>query len=131
MTDRTKRPEDLSRYPRDSLFAILPDGRVEAAVLALLDAGYAPGAVEVLRDEHADEFRAGAGSGGLPRRLYNLANTEGLDIGRRYTEQRPGEEVVRVRAPSAEDARPAAAVLREHGGYFVNWFGELTTEEMG
>lgn len=67
VTDRTEHHEDLSRYPHHSLFGILPTGRVDAAMLALRDAGYASDGAEVLRDEHADDFRAGAESGGLRR----------------------------------------------------------------
>lgn len=130
MTDVTP-PEDISRYPTASLFAILPLGREDAAVRALRDAGWPERSVQVMGEGDAEAFRRGADSGTVRRRLYNLANTEDIEKGRRYTEQRDDEAVVRVVTGDADAARSAAAVLREHGGYHIHWFGRYASEAMG
>lgn len=121
--------EDLSRYPRRTMFAIVPVTRVEAAKASLVDAGLGDQLRHMDVDD-AENFRSGAAGGGLGRRLYNLANHDDLEKGRRYTELRSDEAILRLRPIGVDDARRAAAVLVPHGGTYMHWFGELTVEQL-
>ncbi len=113
---------------RNSLFGIVRPATIDAVLADLAAAGYGGDDVHVVQQRDVESWRANLEGGNLFKRLHQLLGQQGIDMGMRYTEQRPDETVIRVRAPNAKAAEPAREVLHNHGGYFINYFGTWAHE---
>jgi len=123
----TDGPEELVGRPGRSLFGIVPPPEVDGALTELAAQGFEG---QVLQPHDAETWRAGLQGGGVVAQAFRLLAEDGIEKGLRYSEQRPDEAVIRVHAPNATAAKPAAAVLHAHGGYFVHYFGDWINTDM-
>jgi hypothetical protein len=123
-------------YPAGSLLAVLPDARSAAtAAAALRAAGIPDRDTTILRGEEGADRLDGTGvMNGVFARLRRLVAFTLMDqlVDMALYEQavREGQVVLMVRP--RVDARKAAAmaVLRQHGGHFINFYGRFATEEI-
>lgn len=123
----TDGPEELVGRPNNSLFGIVRPAEVDG-VLAELGAQGFEG--QLMQPHDAETWRAGLQGGGWLAKMFRLLAEDGIAKGLRYSEQRPDEAVIRVHAPSAKAAEPAADVLRAHGAYLVHYFGDWTNTDV-
>jgi hypothetical protein len=123
-------------YPAGSLLAVLPDAESAARGAASLHAAAIPdGDITILRGpEGADRLDGTGALNGATARLRRLVSFTFMDqlVDMALYEQtvREGHVVLMVR-PRAEERKAAAiAVLRQHGGHFINYYGRFATEEI-
>lgn len=125
-------------YPTNRLIGVVdtPAG-AEAAASALVAAGFERDAIAVLvGDEGRDRLgKLGAAPNGLSRvvRFFQFVLMDQTPDFIVYEAAiAEGRAVIAVTAGGGDRARMlrAAAVLAEHGGHFVNFFGRFQTEEV-
>jgi hypothetical protein len=122
-------------YPTDSLMAVLPTPEAAAAAAAALRAAGVPDRdITILRgDEGADRLDGTGAVNGVVARLRRLVSFTLMDqlVDMAVYEQavREGHAVVMVKARGERKAA-AIAILREHGGHFINYYGRFATEEV-
>ena len=122
-------------YPTDALLAVLPDAESAAAAAAALRAAGIPDRdITILRGEEGADRLDGTGSvNGAIARLRRVVSFTLMDqlVDMAIYEQavREGQVVVMVKARGDHKAA-ASAVLREHGGHFINYYGRFATEEI-
>ena len=107
----------------------------DAAVSELVGERVAPDAIRVLVGEDAALRIDGRGKHhGLMARIYRLVQFTQMDQApdfRRYElEARRGHPVVAVRETDAARRRAVRAILRRHGGHFINFYGRFFTETL-
>jgi hypothetical protein len=109
----------------------------EAAVHALADSAFLESEVTLTCGvERADRLRASSGRSGLIGRVLRVVDRFGgggeeLEARHQYEQAlRDGGVNVLVLAPTEERKKLAAAVLQQHGGHFINFFGRLTIEKL-
>jgi hypothetical protein len=130
-----KRGRRFIGYPTDSLRAVLPGTESGAAAAAALRAAGLPDReITILRgDEGADRLDGSGAVNGLVARLRRLVSFTLMDqlVDMAMYEQavREGHTVVMAKA-GGERKAAAIAVLREHGGHFINYYGRFATEEV-
>lgn len=123
----TDEPEELVGRPGRSLFGIVRSAEVDGVLADLAAQGFEG---QVLQPHDAESWRASLQGGGVAGHVRRLFAEDGIEKGMRYSEQRADEAVIRVHAPSAAAAEPAADVLHAHGGYFLQYFGDWTNTDM-
>jgi hypothetical protein len=119
-------------YPRGHIFAAADDsGQAEAAVQALLAAGFADADLKILEPARvlqvASELEEHRGL------LGHLASAFGDDhyFADQYVElAQSGHPLVAVRVPDQETASRAAAVLRAHGIHAGSYYGRWTITDL-
>jgi hypothetical protein len=123
-------------YPAGSLLAVLPDPESAAATAAALRAAGIPDRdITILRGpEGADRLDGTGAVNGVVARLRRLVSFTLMDqlVDMALYEQavREGQVGLMVR-PRDEGRKSAAiAVLRQHGGHFINYYGRFATEEI-
>lgn len=123
-------------YPVGSLLAVLPDAEAAAgAASAVHAAGIPDRDITILRGrEGADRLDGTGAANGVTARLRRLVSFTLMDqlVDMALYEQaiREGQVVVMVRPRDDERKAGAIAVLREHGGHFINYYGRFATEEI-
>ncbi len=134
---RAGRPRGwLLGYPTDQILGILPSTDAADQVVAeLTGTGLDAGSISVLVGEEAARRIDGRGRHhGLVARIYRLIQFTQMDQApdfRRYeVEARRGHPVIAIRETSAERRREIRALLRRHGGHFINFYGRVYTETL-
>jgi hypothetical protein len=131
-------PSEPFRYPQDHVVAILdkPDQLFDA-VETLAARGFLESEITVLAgSREADRLDASTGRTGLMHRILRIADRLGvvnqeIEAKERYEQAlREDSHVVLVFCSSADRKRLAGDLLRERGGYFINYFGRFTIETL-
>jgi hypothetical protein len=123
-------------YPTNRLLAVIDDPTAAAAAMAELQAsGIATHDLEILRGEEGADRVDGTGdvSGwlGRLRRAFDFTLMDQLvDFAWYEWALRDGRAVVMVRVHGDEPKAAAHAIVRRHGGHFINYYGRFATEEM-
>ncbi len=135
MPDHNPPIGDFLRYPRGRLLAVVDETAVaDAAVAALVMAGFEPGRIETYRGTAAATAFDGTGAqhgllGRLRRIVEFLMMDQAPDLAWYEAAARDGRTVISVRPRGADEMHAAVEVIRGQGGHFINHFGRLTTEE--
>jgi hypothetical protein len=126
-------------YPTQHVLAILdtPD-QTQCALDALLGGGFLESEVDLNRGaEDAERLAAGTGRRGLQDWFIRATGSVGLknaetEMKERYEQAlREQRTVIAVLAPTDERKDLAAEIIRECGGRFINFFGQLNVERIG
>lgn len=123
-------------YPAGSILALLPGAESAARAAAALHATRIPDReITILRGlEGADRLDGTGALHGVTARLRRLVSFTLMDqlVDMALYEQavREGQVGVMVRPRDEEQKAAAVAVLREHGGHFINYYGRFATEEI-
>jgi hypothetical protein len=123
-------------YPTNRLLAVIDDPTAAAAATAELQiCGIATPDLEILRgDEGADRMDGrGEVSGwlGRLRRAFDFTLMDQLvDFAAYERALRDGRAVVMVHVQGDAPKAAAHAILKGHGGHFINYYGRLATEEV-
>lgn len=132
-TGRTRR---FIGYPTDSLMAVLPEaGSGASAAAALRAAGIADRDITILRGEEGADRLDGTGAvNGVVARLRRLVSFTLMDqlVDMALYEQavREGQVVLMVKPREGARKAKAIAMLRQHDGHFINYYGRFATEEI-
>ena len=123
-------------YPRNRLLAVVEDpAEAAAAMVELAASGISTQDLELLLgDEGADRMDGtGDQSGrlGRLRRAFEFALVDQLvDFASYEWALRNGRAVVMVDVSGDEPKAAAHAILKRHGGHFINYYGRFATEEL-
>jgi hypothetical protein len=113
-------------YPLHKVAAAIAPDMTDGVVTALNDAGFTPDRVEVVTAEDVsdlDEPIAGSGIRGFLRR-FSLSLGDDLDeVEQARHELTYGHALVLVMVDGMAEQERAHAVLREHGGHAMRYFG--------
>ncbi len=117
------------------MFAVLDSpAAADAARRALLDAGFADGAINRFEGPSAADAFDGTGRAhgpiGRVRRAIQFSLMDQMpDLAWYEAALRDGRVVLGVQAPGRAGAQRAVEALVSAGGHFINRFGRLQTEE--
>lgn len=131
------RPERSFAYPTNHLLAVLDDPAAAAeAGRALVSAGFPAADVTVLRgDDGADRLDGLGRVGGPWRRLVRAVQFMTMDQMPDFLTYeaalRDGRAVVAVKTRDRPALLRARDLLRDSGAHFMNYFGRVSTEELG
>jgi hypothetical protein len=123
-------------YPTGALLSVIPDAEAAAAAAAALRAAGIPDhEITILRGEEGADRLDGTGAvNGLIARLRRLVSftlmDQLVDMALYERAVRDGHVVVMVKPRSEAQKAEAIAVLRKHGGHFINFYGRFATEEI-
>jgi hypothetical protein len=125
-------------YPTNHVVALLDtSAQTQCAIDALLAGGFLESEIKMGRGaEEADRVEAGTGRGGFQDWMIRLFQSVGLRNAetemRDHYEQalRDGHTVVAVLAPTEERKDLAAQMIRDCGGHFINFFGQLNVQRI-
>jgi hypothetical protein len=116
-------------YPLHRVVAAIDRSDIDAVVDALTDAGFARDGIEVVTADDVpdfDELVGGSGVRGFLRRL-NLSIGDDLDdIEHARDELEYGHALVLVPVRDDAERDRAHAILHEHGGHSMRYFGRWT-----
>ena len=122
-------------YPNDYLFGVLDEQGEAQAVVGELAASGVP--VEDLAvfsgEEGALRIDAKGEKHGLFARLVRLTQAMSMDseqAARYEQEARAGHCVVAVHADGPTQRDAARAIIKQHHGHFINWYGRLSFETL-
>jgi hypothetical protein len=130
--------EEAVRYPTNHVVGILGTHDQGArAVDALTQGGFLESEVELIGGaEAADRLAGGTGRRGFQDWFIRLTGSVGLknaetELKDRYEQAlRDGNAVLAVLAASDDRKHRAAEILKESGGRFINFFGQLNVERL-
>jgi hypothetical protein len=131
MAPRRQRVATVNR-----LMAVLDTAEaVTGAANQLIDAGFAPQAITILRgDQDADRIDSLGKVRGRWRRVWRLLQftqtDQMVDLVVYEAALRDGRTVVAVHAPRMGDRDRAKRALAAAGAHFMNFFGRLATEDI-
>ena len=123
-------------YPTNRLLAVLDDPTAAVAALADLQAsGLATRDLDILRGAEGADRMDGTGevSGwlGRLRRAFDFTLMDQLvDFAVYERALRDGRAVVMVHVHGDGPKAAAHAILKRHGGHFINYYGRFATEEL-
>jgi hypothetical protein len=123
-------------YPTNRLIAVIDDPAAAAGALAELRASGVPVSdLEILRGPEGADRLDGMGHvrGGLARvrRWVDFTLMDQLpDFAHYEYALRDGRAVLMVRARDEGRKAAALAILRRHGGHFINYYGRFATEDI-
>ena len=118
-----------SPYPLHKVVAAVDRNQTDAVVAALEDAGFARDRIEVVTAEDVsdlDEPIGGSGIRGFLRRFSLSLGDELDEIEQARQELTYGHALVLVMVDGMAEQDRAHAVLREHGGHAMRYFGRWT-----
>ena len=126
-------------YPLNHVISIVPTEKEAIAAFDILIAnGFLESEVTLgSGPELADRIRATSGRSGLVGRILQVLDRLGaggdeMDDRHEYEQAlRDGAVNILVLAATEERKQRAAAILRQHGGHFINFFGRLKIEQLG
>ena len=127
---------DSSRlFPYNSVVGIIDDrAQLEAAVQALLAAGFAEAEVRVLAGAAGvRQIDATGERKGLLARLFRLVDALGEErehTARHVAALEAGHFVVTVDAPDDQAKGRARDALAAHGGHFISYYSRWATEDL-
>ena len=131
-----KGPRRSIGYPTNRLMAVIDDPAEAAAAMAELRASGVPTRdLEILRGpEGADRMDGtgdvGRGLGRIRRWVDFTLMDQLVDFAHYEFALRAGRAVVMVRVEGDVSKAAALAILRRHGGHFINYYGRFATEEL-
>ena len=119
----------------DQLFGVIDDPREGATALAELQAaGFAMDRLTLLRGTEGAARIDASGDRSTRARLRQLLSfaiaDQMPDFAVYEAAVRDGRSVIAVRVTSDADKASARAILKEHGGHFINRYGSWMTEEL-
>lgn len=123
-------------YPTNRLLAVIDDPAEAAAAMAELQAGgIATRDLDILRGEEGADRVDGTGhvSGWLARlrRAFDFTLMDQLvDFAVYERALRDGRAVAMVHVHGDAPKAAAHAILKRHGGHFINYYGRFATEEL-
>jgi hypothetical protein len=123
-------------YPLHKVAAAMARDMTDGVVTALQDAGFTPDRIEVVTAEDVSDLDEPIGGSGLRGFLtrFSLSLGDDLDeIEQARQELTHGHGLVLVMVDGMAEQERAHAVLREHGGHAMRYFGRwtITTYEDG
>jgi hypothetical protein len=129
--DRTPpaRGPGLGPFPRHKVAAAIDRNQRDAVVGALTDDGFAPDRIEVVTAEDVSDLDEPIGGSGIRGFLtrFSLSLGDELDeIEQARQELTYGHALVLVMVDGMAEQERAHAVLREHGGHAMRYFGRWT-----
>jgi hypothetical protein len=126
----------LITYPAGWTLSVVPDPQAAGAAGAeLVASGLDDDDVIVLAGPDARDLMGRLGSsagmaGRIRRSMQFLTMDQMPDLHVYELALDDGHALVGVRVGDAEERRRAVAVIQEHGGHFINRFGDWSTEEI-
>jgi hypothetical protein len=127
--DRTPPAHRPGQIPLHKVVAAVDRNQSDAVVTALTDAGFAPDRIEVVTADDVpglDEPIGGSGIRGFLTR-FNLSLGDDLDeFEQARQELKYGHALVLVMVDGMAEQDRAHAVLHEHGGHAIRYFGRWT-----
>ena len=123
-------------YPTNRLLAVIDDPTDAAGAMSdLASGGIATRDLEILRGDESADRMDGTGdvSGwlGRLRRAFDFTLMDQLvDFAVYERALRDGRAVVMVHVHGDAPKSAAHAVLKKHGGHFINYYGRFATEEL-
>lgn len=136
MSDANREAESgkFISYPNDCIVGIVDDDAQAAEVRRLLAEAGLDASTSVLRGPAAaDEIDASGAHHGLIARIVRLVQFTTMDgeQSQRYEDEaRQGHSVFIVHLDEHENIEKVRAVLKDHGGHFINWYGRLHFETL-
>ena len=124
----------LRSFPQHKVAAAIDRNQADAVVTALEDAGFARDRIEVVTTEDVADLEEPIGGSGIRGFLtrFSLSLGDELDeIEQARQELTYGHALVLVMVDGMTEQDRAHAVLREHGGHSMRYFGRwsITTYE--
>jgi hypothetical protein len=116
-------------YPLHKVAAAIAQDMTEGVLTALEEAGFAPDRIEVVTAEDVSDLNEPIGGSGIRGFLtrFSLSLGDDLDeIDRARQELTYGHALVLVMVDGMAEQERAHAVLREHGGHAMRYFGRWT-----
>lgn len=116
-------------FPRHKVAAAIARDETDGVVAALKDAGFAPDRIEVVTAEDVSDLDEPIGGSGIRGFLtrFSLSLGDDLDeIEQARQELTYGHALVLVMVDGMAEQDRAHAVLREHGGHAMRYFGRWT-----
>ncbi len=113
-------------FPLHKVAAAIERNQTDAVVAALKDAGFAPDRIEVVTAEDVPDLEEPIGGSGIRGFLtrFSLSLGDELDeIEQARQELTYGHALVLVMVDGMAEQDRAHAVLREHGGHAMRYFG--------
>jgi hypothetical protein len=138
VSDIADKRREPGQYPTHHVLAILAtEDQTSCAVDALVNGGFLESEIEVSRGpEIVEQVTATTGRSGFQDWFIRIFQRVGLknpetEMKERYEQAlRDGETVILVLTPTEERKARAAAMLRECGGHFINYYGHLNVERI-
>ena len=121
-------------YPRDYVVAVVDDpARASRALAALKEAGFGDAAAELCPGpEYLKNYRDFVQGRNLFQRLENLFPSEEQAAVEEYVaEAERGASFVTVHAPERAARERAGAILKEHGGHAMRFYGNNAITDLG
>ena len=121
-------------YPLHKVVAAVAATEADGVVAALTEAGFARDQIEVVTAEQVPDLNKPVGGSGLHGLLTRLNLSLGADLDEIEQARRElmhGHTLVLVLVHGDEEQERAHAVLRQHGGHAMHYFGRwaITTLE--
>lgn len=116
-------------YPLHKVVAAMEPGQVEGVTQALRDAGFAADAIEIVTSEDMSEWEEPVGGRGIRGLLTRFGLSAGGDfetLDQARQELAFGHSIIMVLVHGDEEQDRAHAILREHGGHAMSYFGRWT-----
>ena len=113
-------------YPLNKVAAAIAPDKTDGVVTALEDAGFSRDRIEVVTAEDVSDLDEPVGGSGIRGFLtrFNLSLGDDLDeVERARQELTRGHALVLVLVDGAAEQERAHAVLHEHGGHSMRYFG--------
>ncbi|CAA9498154.1 MAG: hypothetical protein AVDCRST_MAG38-3000 [uncultured Solirubrobacteraceae bacterium] len=128
-------PDGSRLFPYNSVVGIIDDeARLEAALQALLAAGFAEAEVRVLAGEAGvRQIDAKGERKGLLARLFRMVDAMGEErehTARHVAALEAGHFVVTVETPDDVSKARARDALAAHGGHFISYYSRWATEDL-
>ena len=116
-------------YPLHKVVAAMEPGQVEDVVRALGDAGFDDDAIEIVTTEDMSNWSEPVGGRGVRGILTRLGLSAGGDydtLEQARQELAFGHSIIMVMVDGGEEQDRVHAILREHGGHAMSFFGRWT-----
>jgi hypothetical protein len=113
-------------HPLHKVAAAVAPGETDGVVAALVDAGFAQDRIEVVTSEDVADLNEPVGGSGIRGFLtrFKLSLGDDLDeVEQARQELTYGHALVLVMVDGTAEQERAHAVLREHGGHSMRYFG--------
>jgi hypothetical protein len=113
-------------YPLHKVAAAVAPGETDGVVAALVDAGFAQDRIEVVTSEDVADLNEPVGGSGIRGFLtrFKLSLGDDLDeVEQARQELTYGHALILVMVDGTTEQERAHAVLREHGGHSMRYFG--------
>ncbi len=124
----------LTSYPLHKLVAALDPSQTTPVLAALGDAGFGGDRIDVVTADEIQGLREPIGGFGLPGLLTRLRLSVGDDLDEVEVMRRElvhGHALVHVLVHGDDEMERARAILHDHGGHAMRYFGRWTIATIG